>query len=349
MSVTTILAPARPIGLAAPLRAACASLMGGAMVLAMLGHAMLNTSDPGWMLAGPLGWDPTQYQLAWRFFAQAPWQWPPGLNPDGGLELAGGIFHADAIPLLALPMKLLAPGMAQYWGPWLLACGVLQGFFGWVLTGHATSHPIARVLGAGILLLQPMLLSRMGGHLALGGHGLGLGHHAVEPREAGAQIHHLQCQQQAECQGGLGAGEPPPQRDHGQHQGQIQRRPGETLGGAQGGGSGLQPGGRLEERDGLAEQGGVVADRKAQHGQRCRQQRPMAPQRPRPAGTSRAQQQQAQPPQAEINIARFRMRLAGQVGQEAAPIATVKWPGEVEHHMAIARRPQPAEDAEKPR
>ena len=88
MSVTTILAPARPIGLAAPLSAACASLMGGAMVLAMLGHAMLNTSDPGWMLAGPLGWDPTQYQLAWRFFAQAPWQWPPGLNPDGGLELA---------------------------------------------------------------------------------------------------------------------------------------------------------------------------------------------------------------------------------------------------------------------
>ena len=169
MWASTILPRARPIGLAAPFGAACASLMGGAMVLAMLGHAMLDTSDPGWMLAGPLGWDPTQYQLAWRFFAQAPWQWPPGLNPDYGLELAGGIFHADAIPLLALPMKLLAPGMAQYWGPWLLACGMLQGFFGWVLMGHATSQPIARVLGAGLLLLQPMLLSRMGGHLALAG------------------------------------------------------------------------------------------------------------------------------------------------------------------------------------
>lgn len=35
--------------------------------------------------------------------------------------------------------------------------------------GHATSQPIARVLGAGLLLLQPMLLSRMGGHLALAG------------------------------------------------------------------------------------------------------------------------------------------------------------------------------------
>jgi hypothetical protein len=169
MSVSTILAPARPIGLAAPLSAACASLLGGAMVLAILGTAMLDTSDAGWMLAGPLGWDPTQYHLAWRFFAQAPWQWPPGLNPDYGLELAGGIFHADAIPLLALPMKLLAPGLAQYWGPWLLACGVLQGFFGWVLMGHATRHPVARVLGAGLLLLQPMLLSRMGGHLALAG------------------------------------------------------------------------------------------------------------------------------------------------------------------------------------
>lgn len=128
MLASTILPRARPIGLAAPFGAACASLMGGAMVLAILGHAMLDTSDPGWMLAGPLGWDPTQCQLAWRFFAQAPWQWPPGLNPDYGLELDGGIFHADAIPLLALPMKLLPPGLVQYWGPWLLACGMLQGF-----------------------------------------------------------------------------------------------------------------------------------------------------------------------------------------------------------------------------
>ncbi len=149
-------------GLAAP-------LLGALITLAIFGPAMLNPWQAGWMLAGPFGPDPAQYQLAWRFFAQAPWSLPPGANPGFGMELSSGIFYADAIPLLALPLKLLAPGIAQYWGPWLLLCGVLQGWFGWVLMGRATANPWARVMGAGLLVLQPMLLNRMGGHLALAG------------------------------------------------------------------------------------------------------------------------------------------------------------------------------------
>ncbi len=169
-----------------PLSGLAALVLGGLAVLGVLGTAMLDPRDAAWMVAGPMGWDPTQYYLGWRFFAQAAWSWPPGLNPDYGLELASGIFFADAIPLIALPLKLLAPGTQQYWGLWLLACGALQGFFAWVLLGRATPHPAARLLGAGLFVLQPMMLGRMGGHLALAGQFTVLAALALALRPGGA-------------------------------------------------------------------------------------------------------------------------------------------------------------------
>jgi hypothetical protein len=123
------------------------------------------------MLAGPLGPDPVQYLLGWTYFARSPWSLPPGLNPDYGLEIGTSIFYADAIPLLAFPLKALrgVVEVRQYWGLWLLGCGVLQGLLAWRLLGLVTRHPLARAAGAGLFVLQPMLLTRMGGHLALAG------------------------------------------------------------------------------------------------------------------------------------------------------------------------------------
>lgn len=151
------------------LSGAAAAALGGLVVVWVFGTAMLDPWNITWMLAGSFGPDPVQYWLGWRFFAQAPWSLPPGLNPRFGLELSSSIFYADSIPLLALPLKLLWPSLPQYWGLWLLGCGLAQGWFGWVLMGHATRHPLARLMGAGLLAWQPMLLDRMGGHLALAG------------------------------------------------------------------------------------------------------------------------------------------------------------------------------------
>ena len=166
-------------GIAAP-------LLGAVLVVAVFGTAMLNPWNVNWMLAGSFGPDPVQYWLGWRFFAQAPWSLPPGLNPRFGLELSSAIFYADSIPLLALPLKLLWPLLPQYWGPWLLGCGMAQGWFGWVLMGHATRHPLARLMGAGLLVLQPMLFDRMGGHLALAGQWTVLAALALALRPVGA-------------------------------------------------------------------------------------------------------------------------------------------------------------------
>ena len=151
-----------PFALAAP-------VLGGLIVVSVFGTAMLDPWNVNWMLAGSFGPDPVQYWLGWRFYAQAPWSLPPGLNPRFGMELSSAIFYADSIPLLAMPLKLFWPSLPQYWGLWLLGCGMAQGWFGWVLMRHATANPLARLMGAGLLTLQPMLLDRMGGHLALGG------------------------------------------------------------------------------------------------------------------------------------------------------------------------------------
>lgn len=145
---------------------------GAATAVIALGLRILDVGDTGWMLHGPLGPDPVAYWLTWTFFRRAAWTWPPGLNPDYGLELASAIFYVDIVPLLALPLKALRGIVTvdQYWGPWLVACGVLQAGVAWRLIGLATGDPLARAAGAALFAFQPMMINRMGGHFALVAH-----------------------------------------------------------------------------------------------------------------------------------------------------------------------------------
>jgi len=151
--------------------AGVAAMLGAAVVLAVLGLAPLNPDNQGWLLAGPLGPDPVQLWLGCTYFRHAPWSLPPGANPYYGMELGTAIYFADATPLLALPLKAMRGvlDVPQYAGPWLFTCGLLQGVLGWRLVGLATRNPLARVCGAGLLAVQPMLINRMVGHLPLAG------------------------------------------------------------------------------------------------------------------------------------------------------------------------------------
>jgi len=151
------------------LGATFAALLGGAIVLAIFGTHIVSPSSTGWMLSGQIGPDPVQYWLGWTYFRLSPWTAPPGLNPMFGIELSSSIFYADSIPLLAFLFKALrgVVEVDQYWGMWLVACGALQGLLAWALIGRITADPLARLAGAMIFVLQPMLLNRMGGHFAL--------------------------------------------------------------------------------------------------------------------------------------------------------------------------------------
>ena len=166
---------ARPLPLSwalrGPLGGFLAALAGLVIVAAVFGLQILPPHRTGWMLEGTIGPDPVQYWLGWTYFSRSPWTWPPGANPDWGLEIGSAIFFSDSIPLLAFAFKALRGlvEVPQYWGLWLYACGALQAVLAWRLIGLATSDPLARLAGAALFVLQPLLLNRMGGHFALAG------------------------------------------------------------------------------------------------------------------------------------------------------------------------------------
>lgn len=153
---------------------AVAVLLGAAVMIAIYGLAPLDPRYQGWLYQGwPRGGtpDPLQFWLGWTYFRHSPWMMPPGANPDFGMELGTAIYFADAVPLLAMPLKAMRGvlDVPQYVGPWLLACGALQGLLGWRLVALATRDRLAGACGAGLLALQPMLMHRMTGHTALAG------------------------------------------------------------------------------------------------------------------------------------------------------------------------------------
>jgi hypothetical protein len=167
--------PAEPLpttlGLADWIGAASAVVLGLFVIHATFGGHILPPDHTGWLLSGRIGPDPVQYWLGWTAFARDAWRWPPGANPGWGLELASSVFYSDSIPLLAVAFKALRPvvEVGQYWGMWIYACGALQALIAWAVIGRATRDPLARLAGAGLFVLQPLLLGRLGGHFALGG------------------------------------------------------------------------------------------------------------------------------------------------------------------------------------
>lgn len=111
--------------------------------------------------------------LGWRFFRFSAWSFPLGLNPNYGLELSNAILFSDSNPLLAFlfkPFSALLPVPFQYTGIWLLACFVLQAWFGWQLAGLVTDHPALRLPAMGLFVFAPPFLFRLNGHFNLAGH-----------------------------------------------------------------------------------------------------------------------------------------------------------------------------------
>jgi hypothetical protein len=137
----------------------------------IFGAATLLPTQHAWMLQG----DPAQHYLGWQFFRQEPWQWPPGRILAYGYPLGTSIAFTDAIPLLALllkPFSALLPDEFQYFGLWMLACYLLNGYFGLRLLARFTPHPALRLAGACFFILSPPLLLRGYGHEALMAHWL---------------------------------------------------------------------------------------------------------------------------------------------------------------------------------
>lgn len=145
-----------------------AAALGGALFLVVFGAPLLDPGNIGWLMRH----DSQTYYLAFEHFRREPWHWPPGLIEHIGYPVGTSIGNTDAIPLVAMPLKLVAawlPTPFQFLGPWLFACWVLQGVFGALLARQVTSSRLVQALAGTLFVLAPPLLHRTG-HAALCAH-----------------------------------------------------------------------------------------------------------------------------------------------------------------------------------
>jgi len=152
-----------------PASAVFGALAGVVLFFLVLDPRLLDPAYWIWLLDG----DPATQYLGWRFFRAEAWQWPPGALRSYGLEVGSAIPYPDSLPLLAFPGKLLRdalPDPFQYFGPWMLACFALQGFFGGLLASLATERPAERYAITLLFVASVPILDRAIGHYALMSH-----------------------------------------------------------------------------------------------------------------------------------------------------------------------------------
>jgi len=154
----------------APLRPAGPELVAGGIPLAWLllrCSSVLAPRATAWLAGG----DAASHWVGWLFFAREPWHWPPGRIASWFAPVGTTVGFADAIPLLAFPLKLVATWFAgpfQYFGLWIATCVVLQGVFGSRLLAELGAGERLRALGGALLAFGPVLWHRFdAGHFSL--------------------------------------------------------------------------------------------------------------------------------------------------------------------------------------
>jgi Family of unknown function (DUF6311) len=150
--------------------ALAAALFGLALFLSQGGAVGLDVTRTDWMYPGS---DWAYHLLGWTYFRDAAWSWPLGDIPGIHYPVGTTLVYMDAMPWIALPMKLLSPILPrpffQFIGPWLCLCYFLAGWFGARLAQALGARPVAAAFAGAILALSPPLMERVI-HEALMGH-----------------------------------------------------------------------------------------------------------------------------------------------------------------------------------
>ena len=139
----------------------------------VVGFGVVNPRNTRWLLGG----DAASNYLGWEFFRKAPLtSFPLGSNPNFGTGFSSSIVFTDSIPLLAIPLKFVLYAFDsdfQYFGFWLLACFVLQGFYAVKLITRYAESLVIVLSGSALFLIAPVFVYRLTfdgfGHLALTG------------------------------------------------------------------------------------------------------------------------------------------------------------------------------------
>lgn len=149
-----------------------ALLLGAAVMWLTIGFQVLDLTNTDWLFYN----DAAANLMGWESFRQSPWTFPIGMIRGYGPAGDTSIVFTDAIPLLAVPFKLMQPVLPasfQYFGLWLLICFVLQAWLGRKLVALYTEHVSQQWLGAAFFALSPAIASRLlpeSPHIALCSH-----------------------------------------------------------------------------------------------------------------------------------------------------------------------------------
>tara|TARA_R110001599_G_scaffold353766_1_gene597012 strand:+ start:10651 stop:12384 length:1734 start_codon:yes stop_codon:yes gene_type:complete len=166
-------APSLAVRQAAALLAA--ALGGGVFAFWLYGWGVINPASVRWLL---LEGDPFQHYIGWEAFRHDEWRWPLGALPRFGTTIDASIVFMDAIPLLALPLKLVSawlPMPFQYQGLVMLFNSMLNALVGAWVAQRLGAKPLFSFLFAILIVLSPIVIMRgigAHGHEALTAHWL---------------------------------------------------------------------------------------------------------------------------------------------------------------------------------
>src|SRR4029450_9307373 len=117
-----------------------------------LGPSLVNPTNIDWLMHA----DYRLHFLGWHLYRHGPWTLPLGASPLPIWAVGSSIGLTDAIPIVAVPLKLLdavLPANFQFIGMWLVLSFALQGVCGALLMQLATPRPLLQLLGATVLML----------------------------------------------------------------------------------------------------------------------------------------------------------------------------------------------------
>jgi hypothetical protein len=122
---------------------------------------VLLPSNTGWLMVADWG----AHQMGWSFFRNDAWSWPLGHYTSLLHPIGSTVGFSDSIPIVAIVAKLLSPilpAQFQYFGLWLAACFILQGYFGTKIAARFWDDPLCQLLGGMAFVTTPTLLLRIG-------------------------------------------------------------------------------------------------------------------------------------------------------------------------------------------
>jgi hypothetical protein len=148
---------------------AVAALVGAILALAVLGPGYVAGTSTYW--SNPVG-DASMTLTGYRYYVSEPWHWPLATTFLTNAPEGANIIYFDAIPLVALPAKLLHPWLPKSFHPyglWHFGIFVMQGVMGARFARALGARSLLGGLACAVLGLSATVFTTRFYHADLGG------------------------------------------------------------------------------------------------------------------------------------------------------------------------------------